>query len=108
MGHTCCRAPYGELLEAGALSGTFWGMLFGLLFFMPLLGAAVGAAAGALGGKMDDVGIDDDFIDSVKAKVTQDAVVERVREAFPGGHTELIHSNLDSEKESKLREVFAS
>ncbi|MET9918297.1 DUF1269 domain-containing protein [Streptomyces sp. NPDC059605] len=106
-----------NLAGAGALSGTFWGMLFGLLFFMPLLGAAVGAAAGALGGKMADIGIDDDFIDSVKSQVTpgtsalfllsQDAVVERVRNAFPGGHTELIHSNLDSEKEARLREVFA-
>ncbi|ALO09825.1 putative membrane protein [Streptomyces venezuelae] len=101
----------------GALSGTFWGMLFGLLFFMPLLGAAVGAAACALGGKMADVGIDDDFIDSVKSKVTPgssalfllsaDAVVDRVKDAFPNGHAELIQSNLDTEKEAKLREVFA-
>ncbi|GEB61323.1 DUF1269 domain-containing protein [Streptomyces gardneri] len=107
-----------NLTGAGALSGTFWGMLFGLLFFMPLLGAAVGAAAGALGGKMADVGIDDDFIDSVKSKVTPgssalfllsaDAVVDRVKDAFPNGHAELIQSNLDTEKEAKLREVFAS
>ncbi|MFE1546617.1 DUF1269 domain-containing protein [Streptomyces sp. NPDC058718] len=107
-----------NLTGAGALSGTFWGMLFGLLFFMPLLGAAVGAAAGALGGKMADVGIDDDFIDSVKSKVTPgssalfllsaDAVVDRVKNAFPNGHAELIQSNLDSEKEAKLREVFAN
>ncbi|MFF3934915.1 DUF1269 domain-containing protein [Streptomyces phaeofaciens] len=106
-----------NLTGAGALSGTFWGMLFGLIFFMPLLGAAVGAAAGALGGKMADVGIDDDFIDSVKSQVTpgtsalfllsQDAVVERVKAAFPGGHAQLIQSNLDSEQEAKLREVFA-
>ncbi|GAB7106768.1 DUF1269 domain-containing protein [Streptomyces phaeofaciens JCM 4814] len=106
-----------NLTGAGALSGTFWGMLFGLIFFMPLLGAAVGAAAGALGGKMADVGIDDDFIDSVKSQVTpgtsalfllsQDAVVERVKAAFPGGHAQLIQSNLDGEQEAKLREVFA-
>ncbi|MFJ8086244.1 DUF1269 domain-containing protein [Streptomyces sp. NPDC096205] len=106
-----------DLTGAGALSGMFWGMLFGLIFLMPLFGAAVGAAAGALGGKMADVGIDDDFIDSVKTKVTpgtsalfllsQDAVVDRVKEAFPGGHAQLIQSNLDGEQESKLREVFA-
>ncbi|MDQ8702570.1 DUF1269 domain-containing protein [Streptomyces sp. LHD-70] len=92
-------------------------MLFGLIFLMPLLGAAIGAASGALGGKLADVGIDDDFIDTVKSKVTpgtsvlfllsQDAVVERVREAFPGGHAQLIQSNLDSAQEAKLREVFA-
>ncbi|MFE6775283.1 DUF1269 domain-containing protein [Streptomyces sp. NPDC057702] len=106
-----------NLTGVGALSGTFWGMLFGLIFFMPLLGAAVGAAAGALGGRMADVGIDDDFIDSVKSQVTpgtsalfllsQDAVVERVRAAFPTGHAQLIESNLDAEQEAKLREVFA-
>ncbi|MBN0046595.1 DUF1269 domain-containing protein [Streptomyces actuosus] len=106
-----------SLTGVGALSGMFWGMLFGLIFLMPLFGAAVGAAAGALGGKMSDVGIDDDFIDSVKSQVTpgtsalfllsQDAVVDRVKEAFAGGHAQLIQSNLDSEQEAKLREVFA-
>ncbi|MER5632369.1 DUF1269 domain-containing protein [Streptomyces nitrosporeus] len=106
-----------DLTGAGALSGTFWGMLFGLIFFMPLLGAAIGAAAGALGGRMADIGIDDDFIDSVKTQVTpgtsalfllsQDAVVERVREAFPSGHAQLLQSNLDSAQEARLREVFA-
>ncbi|GHB06147.1 DUF1269 domain-containing protein [Streptomyces termitum] len=106
-----------NLTGVGALSGTFWGMLFGLLFLMPLLGAAVGAAAGALGGKLADVGIDDDFIESVKAKVTpgtsalfllsEGAIVDRVREAFPQGHAELIQSNLDRAQEEKLREVFA-
>ncbi|MFE2559658.1 DUF1269 domain-containing protein [Streptomyces sp. NPDC059352] len=54
---------------------------------------------------------------SVKSKVTPgssalfllsaDAVVDRVKDAFPGGHAELIQSNLESEKEAKLREVFA-
>ncbi|MEV6121375.1 DUF1269 domain-containing protein [Streptomyces sp. NPDC052077] len=106
-----------NLTGAGALSGTFWGMLFGLIFLMPLFGAAVGAAAGALGGKMADVGIDDDFIESVKSEVTpgtsalfllsQDAVVDRVREAFPGGHAQLLQSNLNGEQEAKLRSVFA-
>jgi uncharacterized membrane protein len=59
-----------NLAAAGALGGTFWGMLFGLLFVVPLLGAAIGAAAGALGGALSDVGIDDDFIDSVRSTVT--------------------------------------
>ncbi|GGX17469.1 DUF1269 domain-containing protein [Streptomyces chryseus] len=106
-----------SLVGTGALSGTFWGMLFGLIFFVPLLGAAIGAAAGALGGRLTDVGIDDDFIEQVKAKVTpgtsalfllsRDAVTDRVRDAFPVGHAELVHSNLDHEAEARLREVFA-
>jgi uncharacterized membrane protein len=106
-----------SLVGAGALSGSFWGLLFGLIFFVPLLGMAVGAAAGALGGSMADIGIDDEFIDSVKAKVTpgtsalfvlsSDAVLDRVHEAFAGQDPELIQSSLSGEEEGKLREVFA-
>lgn len=105
-----------NLTGAGALSGAFWGTLFGLIFFIPLLGAAIGAAAGALGGSLTDVGIDDDFIESVKSEVTpgtsalflltQEAVVDRVKDALPAGHAQLIRSNLSSEQEAKLREVF--
>lgn len=105
-----------SLTGAGALGGAFWGLLFGLLFFVPLLGMAVGAAAGALGGSLADVGIDDDFIDSVRSKVTpgtsalfvlsSDAVLDRVKGAFEGHHAELIHTNLSNEDEAKLREVF--
>jgi uncharacterized membrane protein len=107
-----------NLVGAGALTGTFWGMLFGLIFLMPLLGAAIGAAAGALGGKLADVGIDDDFIEQVKSEVTpgtsalfllsQDEVADRIRAALPGGHAQLVHSNLGAEQETKLREVFAA
>jgi uncharacterized membrane protein len=107
-----------NLTAAGALGGTFWGMLFGLLFFVPLLGAAVGAAAGALGGSLADVGIDDDFIDAVRTKVTpgtsalfvlssgavQDRVVAALKEQ--GIHGELIHTNLSADEEQKLREAF--
>jgi uncharacterized membrane protein len=106
-----------SLAGVGALSGSFWGLLFGLLFFVPLLGMAVGAAAGALGGSLTDVGIDDDFIDSVKAKVTpgtsalfvlsSDAVLDRVHDAFAGQSPELIQSSLSGEQEGRLREVFA-
>jgi uncharacterized membrane protein len=105
-----------NLAGIGALSGTFWGMLFGLIFFVPLLGAAIGAAAGALGGSMTDVGIDDDFVAEVRAKVTpgtsalfvmtSNAVVDRMHDAFGGAHAELVRSNLSQEQENKLREVF--
>src|SRR5262249_45267026 len=77
-----------DLAGAGALSGSFWGLLFGLLFFVPLFGMAVGAALGAVGGSLADIGIDDDFIDSVRMEVqpgtsalfalTSDAVPEKV------------------------------
>lgn len=101
----------------GALGGAFWGMLFGLIFFVPLLGAAVGAASGALVAALADVGIDDAFINEVREQVTegtsalfvltQDAALEKVRDAFAGhGPSELIFTNLSAEQESALREVF--
>src|SRR3954454_258242 len=58
-----------SLVGAGAFGGAFWGMLIGLLFFAPWLGLAVGAIAGALAGKASDIGVDDDFIKSVSAKL---------------------------------------
>ncbi|MFC9246133.1 DUF1269 domain-containing protein [Streptomyces sp. NPDC057136] len=105
-----------NLVGAGALSGTFWGMLFGLIFLMPLLGAAIGAAAGALGGKLADIGIDDEFIAEVKQQVTpgtsalflltRDEVPDRISDSLPGGGAELLHSNLDTVREAKLRDIF--
>ena len=110
-----------SMTGAGALGGAFWGMLFGLLFFIPLLGMAIGAAAGALSGSLVDVGIDDDFIKSVREQVTpgtsalflmtSDAVPDKVQAAFQATglrRPHLIQSNLSSEQEAALREMFAS
>jgi uncharacterized membrane protein len=106
-----------SLTGAGALSGSFWGLLFGLLFFVPLLGMAVGAAAGAIGGSLADVGIDDEFIASVRKEITpgtsalfvlsSDAVLDKVRTAFEGQSPQLIHTSLSTDEETKLRDVFA-
>lgn len=108
-----------NLTGAGALGGAFWGLLFGLLFFVPLLGVAIGAATGALAGSLSDVGIDDDFIKSVRDQVTegtsalfimttggvQDKIAEAVREAGLKG--ELVHTNLSDQQENALREAFS-
>jgi len=106
-----------NLAGAGALGGAFWGLLFGLLFFVPLLGMAVGAAAGALGGSLADVGIDDEFIKSVRNEVqpgtsalfvmTSDAVVDKVRDEFGDFKGQLIQTNLSAEEEAKLRDTFS-
>ena len=105
-----------NLAGVGALQGAFWGMLFGLIFFIPFFGLAVGAAMGALSGHFADYGIDDSFIKEVRDKVTEgtsalfllseDAVVDRVSEAFKDTKMELIQSNLSSEQEEALREAF--
>lgn len=101
---------------AGALGGAFWGLLFGLLFFVPILGMAVGAAAGGFAGALTDVGIDDQFISSLRSKIepgtsalfvmTSNAVMDKVHDEFGDLHPELLHSNLSSEQETKLRELF--
>jgi uncharacterized membrane protein len=106
-----------NLAGAGALGGAFWGLLFGLLFFIPFLGMAVGAAAGALAGSMSDVGIDDGFIRKVRDEVTPgtsalfvmtaNVVADRVLAEFKGTGAHLVSSNLSTEQEAKLREVFA-
>jgi uncharacterized membrane protein len=106
-----------NLAGAGALQGAFWGMLFGLIFFVPFFGLAVGAAMGALSGHFADYGIDDDFIEGVRSKVTEgtsalflltsDAVVEKVQDAFKDTKMELIQSNLSAEQEAQLQDAFS-
>ncbi len=106
-----------DLTGVGALSGAFWGMLFGLIFFIPLLGLVAGAAIGAISGSMTHIGIDEDFIKSIRSKVTEgtsalflmtsDAVEDKVVEAMKQTKFELIASNLSKEEEDKLRATFA-
>jgi uncharacterized membrane protein len=106
-----------DLAGTGALSGAFWGMLFGLIFFVPIFGLVVGATLGALTGSMADIGINDDFIRSVRSKVTEgtsalflmttDAVQDKVFEAMKQFKFEVIASNLSKEEEDKLRAAFA-
>ena len=81
-----------SLTGAGTLSGAFWGLLFGILFFIPLLGLVAGAAIGALSGSMTHIGINEDFIKSIRSKMTEgtsalfimtsDAVEDRIVEAM--------------------------
>jgi len=69
-----------------------WGLLFGILFFVPIAGLAAGTAIGSLTGSLAKVGIKDDFIKSVRGKVTEgtsalflltsDAVKDRVVDAM--------------------------
>jgi uncharacterized membrane protein len=104
------------LVGAGAGFGALWGFVFGLIFFVPLLGMAIGAGMGALSGSLADVGIDDDFINTVREKVTpgtsalfaltSGAAEDRVIEELKQFDFEIISTNLPQEQEQKLREVF--
>lgn len=106
-----------NLAGAGALDGAFWGLLFGMIFFMPWLGMLVGAAAGGLSGKFADVGIDDNFINSVRENVTEgtsalflltsDAVMDKIQPQLANIEAEVIATNLSNEEESALQALFA-
>lgn len=106
-----------NLTAAGSLDGAFWGFLFGLIFFIPIFGMVMGAAAGALSGSFADYGIDDDFIKSVRSKVTEgtsalflltgQVTVDKIEDIFQQSQAELIRSNLTQEQEEKLIEHFS-
>jgi len=109
-----------DMTGAGAVSGAFWGMLFGLLFFIPFFGMAVGAAMGALSGHFANYGIDKDFVEQARGKVTEgtsalflmtsDAVGDKVIDAIKnsGLEFEMFYSNLSKEQEAQLREDFGA
>ena len=81
-----------NLAGLGALDGAFWGLLFGLIFFCPIFGIAVGASIGALSSSMKYYGINDNFINDVKSKVTEgtsalflftgDVTIDKVEDAL--------------------------
>ena len=78
----------------------------------------MGAGIGALSGSLADFGIDDDFVDQVKEKVTEGtsalfllesgAVVDRIHDETRGMDFEIVSTNLPKEQEEKLREAFAA
>jgi uncharacterized membrane protein len=97
----------------GAAGGALWGGLIGLLFLAPLFGMAIGAATGAAAGKMADVGVNDNFMKELGAKLApggaalialgqagaRDKLLERIQ---PYGG-EVIQTSLSSEEEERLR-----
>jgi uncharacterized membrane protein len=98
---------------AGAAGGALWGGLIGLIFLAPLFGMAIGAASGAIGGKMADVGVNDNFMKELGAKLepggaalivlgstdARDKVIDRVK----GYGGDVIQTSLSTEDEEHLR-----
>ena len=101
---------------AGAAGGALWGGLIGLIFLAPLFGMAVGAATGAVAGKMTDVGVNDDFVKNLGARLqaggaalialgstdARDKLIERVK----GYGGDVIQTSLSREEEEQLRSAL--
>jgi uncharacterized membrane protein len=111
-----------NLAAVGSMSGAFWGFLFGLIFLVPLFGMALGAGMGALAGSMRDVGIDDNFIKKVREDITEgtsalfllsadevtDRLAEELKQRGVGSSFKLVASNLSSDQEARMREIFGA
>ncbi|MBL9175407.1 MAG: DUF1269 domain-containing protein [Verrucomicrobiales bacterium] len=107
-----------NLTAAGAVSGGFWGTLIGMIFLNPIFGAAVGASFGAISGALTDLGIDDQMMKDVAAKlspntsalfvlvrsVTADKVVPEIQK-FGGT---ILQSSLSHDDEAKLQAALAA
>lgn len=100
----------------GAVGGALWGGLIGMLFFVPLFGMALGAATGAAAGAATDLGVDDNFMKELGAKMAPGtaAVFAIVRHSNPDkvrpvlaqhGGT-IIQSSLSNEREAELQAVL--
>jgi uncharacterized membrane protein len=102
---------------AGAAQGSFWGLLIGLLFLNPLIGVAVGAASGAIGGALTDVGINDDFMKELAAKLEpgngalflliQEMTEDKVLKEIEGYGGTVLKTSLDESKEQVLRDALS-
>jgi uncharacterized membrane protein len=105
-----------KLAAAGATGGALWGGLIGLIFFVPLIGMAIGAATGAAAGALTDVGVDDQFMKELGARLKPGgaAVIVLIHRSTPdkvlpviarfGG--EVIQTSLDDEAEQRLRNAL--
>jgi uncharacterized membrane protein len=107
-----------NLALPGAAKGSVWGLLIGMIFLNPLLGVAVGTGAGALSGKLQDIGINDNFMKELAADFTEgtsalfvlvrhatvEQVLERLKEkGFKG---KVLQTSLSVEVEDDLRKVL--
>ena len=105
-----------KLVAGGAAGGALWGGLIGLIFFVPLFGMAIGAATGAATGALTDVGVDDNFMKDLGAKLQPGgaAVIVLVHRSTPdkvlpeiaGFGGEIIQTSLDDDAEQRLRQAL--
>jgi uncharacterized membrane protein len=107
-----------SLTGAGAVSGGFCGMLIGLIFLSPLLGFAIGAAAGAASAALIDLGINDHFLNELKATMTpgssalfvlvRKATPDKVLEELKGTGGKILKTSLSHVDETKLQAALSA
>jgi uncharacterized membrane protein len=105
-----------SLAGPGVLSGAFWGMLFGCLFLLPLAVTA-GAGEEVTMGAMAPLGLDGEFMDSVRALVTAGSsavfvlcpgtLVDNLAEIMAPYRAQLLVRSFIDDQESRLRAAFA-
>lgn len=109
-----------DVVSPFTVGGSVAGLVMGVLFTVPLFGAAAGAAAGLVAGRsmraLSDLGVDRDFIASVRDQVTpgtsalflltSDADMDAVAEAFRGTEMHLAATDLSDEQARELRTLL--
>ncbi len=112
------QLPQPDFAGRGALDSAFWGLLFGLIFLAPLLELTADASSGSLASQFADYGIDDDFIQQMRDKVTEgtsalflmsgEDMTDRIVDAGAGMTFEIITANLSKAEEERLHTTFAA
>lgn len=99
-----------------AAGGAILGSLIGLVFATPYVGAAVGATAGIMGGTLADIGVDDDFMETLGNDMkpgssalflllhhmTVDKTIPEL--AKHGG--KIVHTSLSRAQEERVKKIF--
>ena len=105
-----------NLTAAGAVSGGFWGTLIGLIF--PLLAYEVYPRAGAVSDALNDLGINDHFMQQLAAAMTpgsstlfvlvKQSTPDKVLEELKGTGGRVLKTSLSHEDETKLQAALSA
>lgn len=108
--------PVKDVFGEGMLWDGTWGMILGMIFLVPIAGPSFGAAAGAFAGALWNLGLDDNFVKSVRDTVTPgtsalfalcgDDAASRLTGELHGQDVGLIQSRLSHEQQLRIRETM--
>jgi uncharacterized membrane protein len=107
--------PVEHLAGKAAGRGAMWGALVGLVLLNPVAGAAVGAGAGAAAQRLRRTGLDPEFVEKMRERVSpgtsallvlsSGADPLAVRRVLHGSEAVLLHAELSEEGRRVLDEV---